>query len=496
MNRIVFENAKNGSLTCTADGKFLHSKYNPQKEAENFADNLKIQQNPSYIVITEPCISYVAAKIKEKYKDAKIAAIRYSHEFYSYNHEFDLIFYASDENQAKNISSALINKIGEKNLLNSAFLQWLPAANAFPELNKKVWEGIKSAVEYARATLFTNSFFSKRWFLNSIRNLIRTENFYQLNRTNLPVVIAASGRSLEKCIPHLKKARENFFLIGLSSATEALLKNKIIPDFVLSTDGGYWAQKHLEALKKHPEIPVAIAVEAACPSFLLKKNPIILLKYCDGFSRKILDALNLNFDSAERNGTVSGTAVLLAAKLTEKNIYVCGLDLHSSKGFQHTMPNALEIFSIKKDSKISGAELRAAKAEFSSGSLKIYENWFSDEKRNFNGKVFRLSENFCFKNSLNTVKDVNFDFFYKNEGKKQKSLENIKKINVEKKFFAEKIHNFIAEKSKTEEWMDEFFCAETFALKNKNTDNEKGKILDEIFCKNKRFLQKIENLIR
>lgn len=496
MNKIVFENAKNGSLTCSIDGKFLHSKYNPQKEAENFVQNSNIQKNPSYIVITEPCISYAAAKIKEIYKNSKIAAIRYSHEFDSYNSEFDFVFYATDENQAKNISSALINKIGGKNLLNSAFLQWLPAANVFLELNKKVWDEIKSAVEYSRATLFTDSFFSKRWFLNSIKNLVLTENFYQLNRTNLPVVVAASGRSLEKCLPHLKKTRENFFLIGLSSATEVLLKNKIFPDVVLSTDGGFWAKKHLEPLKKHPEIPVALAIEADCPAFLLKKNPIILLKYCDGFSKKILDALNLDFDIAERNGTVSGTAVVLATKLTEKNTYVCGLDLHSSKGFQHTMPNALEIFNTKKDNKISGAELRAAKLEFNSGSLKIYENWFSDEKRNFNGKIFRLSENFCFKNNLNTVKDVNFDFFYKNEGKNKKSTETIKKINVGKKFFAEKILNFIEEKSKTEEWLNEFFCAETFALKNKTADNEKNKILDEICVKNKKFIQKIKNLIR
>ncbi len=496
MNKILFENAKNGSLTCSVEGKFLHSKYNPEKEAENFVENLKIQKNPSYIVITEPCISYIAEKLKKKFKDSKLAAIRYFHDFDSFNSEFDCIIYAADEIQAKNISTELLKKIGEKNLLNSAFFQWLPAANAFSETNKKVWAEIKSALEYSRAALFTDSYFSKRWFLNSIKNLVSAENIYQLNRTNFPIVIAASGRSLENCLPKLKKERENIFLICVSSATSVLLKNKIIPDFVISTDGGFWAKKHLEALKNFPEIPVALAIEAACPSFLLKRNPVIPLEYRDGFSKKLLDSLNLNFDLAERNGTVSGTAVALSQTLTEKNIYVCGLDLHSSKGFQHTMPNALEIFSAKNDNKISGSELRAAKAELNSSSLKIYENWFSEQKRNFQNKVFRLSENFHFKNSLNTIKDVNFDFFYKNETKTSKSGSAIKKISIEKKYLKNKIHNFVQENSKSEEWIGEFFSAETFALKNKNDDNEKAKLLDEICKKNKKFIQKIENLLK
>ena len=500
MNEIVFENAKNGSLTCSFEGKFLHSKYNPVKEAEIFAENIEFPKNPSFILITEPCISYIVQKIKKKFPEAKLAAIRYSHNFDSFNSGFDCVIYATNENQAKNlsekISSELIAKIGEKNLLCSAFLQWLPAANAFPEINGKVWNGIKSAVEYSRASLFTNSYFSKRWFLNSIKNLVFTENFYKLNKTNLPVVVAASGRSLENCLPFLKDERSNFFLICVSSATAVLLENKIIPDFVISTDGGFWAKKHLEALKNFPEIPIALAIEAACPAFLLKKNPIIILEYCDGFSKKLLDNMNLQFAPAERNGTVSGTAVSLALKLTEKNIYVCGLDLHSAKGFQHTMPNALEIFNAKNDNKISGSELRAVKSEFNSGSLKIYENWFSDGNRNFFGRVFRLSKNFPFRNNLNTIKDVNLDFFRKTETKTEKKAEKIKKINIEKKYFLEKIRNFIEEKSKSEEWTEEFFSAETFALKNKNSDNDREQIREEICIKNKKFIKKIENLIK
>lgn len=500
MKKIQFEKAKNGGLTCSADGKFLHSKYNPQKEAETFAANLQIQNNPEYIVITEPCISYSAVAIKEKFKSAKIAAIRFSHEFDQFNQEFSFVVYVSENETPQEICSELIKKIGEKNILKTAFLQWIPAANAFPEQNAKTWAGIKSAAEYARAILATNSCFSKRWFLNSIKNLAFAKEIFALQKTNLPVVIAASGRSLENSLEKLKKFRSSFFLIGVSSAVSALLRQKIIPDFVISTDGGFWAKKHLEILKNFPEIPVALALESACPSFILKRNPIILLEYNDGFSKKMADFLNLTFPEAERNGTVSGTAVSLALKLTEKNIYVCGLDLHSAKGFQHSMPNSLEIFNARKDNKISGNEIRAAKSEFSSDALKIYENWFSDSKRNFQGRVFRLSENFPFKNNLNSVKDVNFDFFYKNEkisleNEKTENAKKMQKISVGKNIFPE-IRKFKAENSKTEEWLEEFFPAEMFALKNKTSTEEKQSLFSEICAKNKKFIEKIEKLLK
>lgn len=495
MKKIQFENAKNGSLTCSADGKFLHSKYNPQKEAENFAASLEIQSNPEYIVITEPCISYSAAAIKEKFKSSKIVAIRFSHDFDKFNSEFSFVVYFSEEKTSQELCSELIRKIGEKNILKTAFLQWIPSANAYPEQNAKAWAGIKSAAEYAKAILITNSCFSKRWFLNSIKNLAFTQKNFILKKTELPVVIAASGRSLENCLEKLEKSRNSFFLIGVSSAVSALLRRKIIPDFVISTDGGFWAKKHLEILKKYPEIPVALSLEGACPSFILKRNPIALLEYNDGFSKKMLDSLKLNFPEAERNGTVSGTAVKLALNLTERNIYVCGLDLHSAKGFQHTMPNSLEILNSRSDNKISGNEIRAAKAEFNSGSLKIYENWFSDSSRNFENRVFRLSENFPFENNLNSVKDVNCDFFYKNEKKTGKITKEIQKFNAGKNILSE-IRKFSAENSETEEWLEEFFPAEIFSLKNKKSQTEKEALFNEIREKNKKFIKKIEKLTK
>ena len=64
--------------------------------------------------------------------------------------------------------------------------------------------------------------------------------------------------------------------------------------------------------------------------------------YRDGISKEILDFNNFHFLTLQRNGTISGTALEFAKKITTKNIFFVGLDLQGSKGFQHILPNEME----------------------------------------------------------------------------------------------------------------------------------------------------------
>lgn len=495
MKKITFENAKNGSLTCSSNGKYLHSKYNPEHEAENFVQNINFDFLPECILITEPALSYSAKKMKEKFPSAKLIAIRYCHEFDSFNTNFDYVFYASTEKEIIELQNKLFQSLGETKLLSTGFIQWLPSSNAFSETNNKVWEKIKETLNIAKASLFTNGFFSKKWFLNAIRLIIFSNNFFILKKTENPIVIAASGPSLQSSIPLLKENRTKFHLIALSSAILPLIKNSIIPDLALSTDGGFWAKKHLSILKKHPEIPLAIATEGNADTIILKNSKIVPLNYSDGFSKKLFNFLQLKTDNAERNGTVSGTAVNFAENLTNSKIFICGLDLCSSKGYQHTMPNALETFNKQFDFRTSSQETRIVKSIFNSESLKIYENWFSDSKRNFTNKVFRLSNNFSFKNNLNTIKDVNFDFFKNFANKKINTKFELENIDFNKKNAKNKIELFIENFSSTEEWLKEFFPTEFFSMNHKKEETEKNIINNEIKTKNVYFIKKLKNLV-
>lgn len=491
MPDIIFENAKNSSLTCSINGKYLHSKYNPENEAENFVSNLNFDFKPEIILITEPGIGYVCTALKSRYPSSKIVAVRYSKSFSKWDNSFDYVFYADEENSTS-LKSRLTSTFSENQLLQTAFIQWTPSSNLFSERNELVWNEIKEAVEYARTILFTSSYFSKRWFLNSLRLLKFSPDFYRIKKVYGPVIIAASGRSLETSIKYLQKFRKNFHLIALSSAVSVLIKNQIIPDLILTTDGGFWAKKHLEILKKHPDIPVAIALEGTLPFFLASTNPIIPLSYSDGFSSRFFS--DFNFMTAERNGTVSGTAVEFALKLTDSKVYICGLDLACSKGYQHTMPNALEMLNQKADIRTKNQSTRNTRAELNSASLDIYKAWFQEEKRNFSERAFRLSDNFSFSNNLNTMKDVNFDQFEKDNNSEISTEFKLERVNTDRKIITKKVERELNENTSSEEWLKEFFPSEYLMMTRKKNDELK-ELQNQIKRKNDAFVNKIRKLI-
>ena len=179
----------------------------------------------------------------------------------------------------------------------------------------------------------------------------------------------------------------------------------------MSTDGGYWASEHLKSLYKY-NIPLALAGEGYCKKALLSKLKILPLDYGDGISHSILQAAKIKTLKAVRNGTVSGTALLLASALSKGNIYLCGLDLACQKGFQHTQPNELEINSSLFDNRIKNKITRSTKAELTNDSLEIYKNWFINNPLNTGKrKVYRLIEKSDCKNKLGWITDLELQSF-------------------------------------------------------------------------------------
>ena len=159
--------AKNGSDCAKANGVFLHSQYNPQIEAERFAQNVRANFVPEKIIIIEGAIGYVASELKKKFPSAKIGTIRFSKDFFSWNEKFDFIIDATDfeqnEKKSNSLSEKIFNALGEEGVFKTLFLEWPPSARAFSDETKFAWQEIKSAMEKARAILATREHFEKKW---------------------------------------------------------------------------------------------------------------------------------------------------------------------------------------------------------------------------------------------------------------------------------------------------------------------------------------------
>lgn len=451
---VVFQNAKNGELTVTIDGFFFHSSYSPQKEAQRFVENCNFPFSPEIIFITEPGISYCANFFRQKFPSAKLVAVRYLQEFNDFNDNFDFIIdFFSYYKNPHSFENFLSSHFSDSDILSSVFCSWNATSKCFPDLEQLFWHTIKKITQKARTVLITSQFFEKKWFLNTINFFCFLKNPVSLkNMISSDILIIASGPSLQPTLPFIQKNQEKFFIIVLSSAIKCCFENNIFPDLCFSTDGGYWAKEHLKILEKNPGTIIALSSESCCQKKILQTNPVLPLVYEDGISKELSLVSDIKFYKAKRNGTVSGTALQFAMDNSTGNIYFCGLDLHSHKGFQHINPNELQINSHILDFNLNSAEKKQVSAMLNSESLKVYEDWFC----NFdirNKKVFRIIEENDKHNTLGRIQDISVKEFEKKITQiqikkdfntfftKQNNLINLEKIKsfLNKNFFNVKI---------------------------------------------------------
>ena len=391
---ILLTHSRNGSLSCSKDSISLHSTFNPEKEAERFVSLLEVSYNPSFIIITGPCLGYTEPFLRKRFPKSTIISIQYSSEFEEYSKRWDYSFYLQKITDADILCDNLFSLIGEEKLFSTFFISWKPSEKAWPEPAASLWIAFKNLLTKAESIISTRDYFNRRWFLNTIRFFcsVKKVSLPPSKRTDKPIIITASGPSLYNSLSFLKKHRKTFLLMAVSSSILPLIENDIKPDFCITTDGGWWAKKHLEPLIRNGiSVPIIAAPESSIPSEILNNGTIIPLSYSDFPDNNLFKVTSIPHLFGERNGTVSGTAAMLALTLTSGKIFFCGLDLASSKEYQHTQPNALELINSLSDDRLKTIETRCVPSSFqNSTSLGIYRNWFSSRNENFYNRVFRL----------------------------------------------------------------------------------------------------------
>ncbi len=388
MQHLEFTTARNGLQTCSYNGYTLHSRFDPDKEAQRFVDALVCEYYPKHILITGPCLNYVTTHLKKRWATALLCAIQYSESFTTNNSDYDRIFLCSETTDATILSEQLFNYLGEEAAFSTFFISWAPSEKAWVKQNDTAWNAIKLFMNKARDVVGTRNWFNHRWMKNMVRFFTLSSAHALPAYITSPIVVCASGPSLQSAIPILSAYRDRFFLLALSSSVSSLLYNNLIPDAVLSTDGGYWATCHLRPFltdSRLSQVPLWITAEAAVPTLLLSSHTIQYLTYDDPVETWLQKTIEGRSETQYalpvlRNGTVSGTALHLSQCLTKEKVFFCGLDLQCSNSYQHIQPNVLEQLDSVKDSRLCTLETRQTPRCFSSGSLSLYRNWFCTRK--------------------------------------------------------------------------------------------------------------------
>jgi len=257
---IQYLKAKNGENTIKINQYFLHSNYNPSKEAKTFIEK-NYKKDAVQVVFgygEGHFLNAIKSKMSSNDKYIVIEPIL------PIEHLKERVIPFVDERQLHRDLSTYIKTTDRINVILSPNYDQL-----VPEKYKKFLMVIKELQNISEFNENTILSFQNTWdknYLVNLSNTLKDESLVKLrNAYSCPVVIASGGPSLTKQIPLIKNYRNKFILIAAGSAINTLMQFNVEPDYTVSIDGSEANYNHFKGLTlenskyiydmySHPEI--------------------------------------------------------------------------------------------------------------------------------------------------------------------------------------------------------------------------------------------------
>lgn len=381
----------------------LHSRYNPVAEAERYINSLLLRDEATCFILIEPGLGYLIPFLRQKRPDARLIMLHAAAPDDALVPEAASIPAWSPEDDEP-LQRFLENEV----TVGSAGIQvieWRPALAVYGERYRGL---LQETVEFIRgldAGEQTLRQFGKRWFSNFFRNLrLLTRYAYLRSTLHAPVIVTGAGPSLESALSLIReqKAQSPTLILAASSSTPSLLSVGLTPDFVISTDGGAWAQCHLyeclrDSIRTHTRASfiLAVSMSAALPS-QCAEVPLLLMSDKSQWQSLILRGLGLPFVSLPQRGTVTASALDLAFCLTSSDVVISGTDLAVNDIRIHARPYSFERLLEEKASRflpLYTQYFTRSRATVEGKSHEVYAAWFKAHIDSYSGRLYSLGKN-------------------------------------------------------------------------------------------------------
>ncbi len=348
---VEVEPSRAGPVTARMTGEngrpiYLHSKYDPRKEAEKLAASLEIDGCGSLfvmgfglgyhvkalfaqlgteggIIIAEPSLPL----LKTALEHVDLAEVLGSQRCFILT-EID-----------KNLLSTRLGRYGARLLLGTRFA-WHPAskevAGSFLLQAHKALTDFLSYTRMSLFTLVTNARITNTNVANNLPTFVTTPSIAEIRGllAGYPAIIVAAGPSLARNVELLREAKGRAVIIAVQTTFKTLLQYGIVPDFVTSLDYNEISTRFFEGIDDFHGVHL-IAEPKATPGVIDRYGgPISLLdntfaRQClgDGFEAKA---------GLKAGATVAHLAFYLAEHLGCDPVIFVGQDLAFTGGVFYT----------------------------------------------------------------------------------------------------------------------------------------------------------------
>ncbi|WP_069650362.1 6-hydroxymethylpterin diphosphokinase MptE-like protein [Caloranaerobacter ferrireducens] len=376
---IIKSKNKFPTLRINSNGRsyYLHSKYNPIKEAEIFAEK-------NY---NDNVLNYVVYGFGFAYHIEKLLELNHNIELYVFETN-KYVFKAALENidLSDLIKNPKVHIIVEddinifvnrfRNLLkleNKKFIIHLPSLQSMP----RKFEEIRYLLEEFRVqehSMLNASNILDKNFEKNIKNYDKNIDVLFKKFIDIPLVLVSAGPSLDKNKTLLKKVKNRAIILAVGRAVKPLIREGIYPDIIIITDPYDIVYNQLEGL----DIKIPIIVLSTCSEKVMnnyKGYKFIALQ--EGYYLAEKYAKENGNMLIRTGGSVATTALDIAIKFGCNPIIFVGQDLAYTNGRSHARDTYLcqEIIMKENLRKVEGID---GKPVFTTKSLSIFRRWIEN----------------------------------------------------------------------------------------------------------------------
>lgn len=329
----VIQQTSAGAPTLSVHGTFLHSKYNPERDAERtvakdglfssegcfFAgcglgyipEHYAKRYPSSQMVLAEPDIFVFLSCLAARPLDRL------------FGHQSLVLAIGIPAGEAVTLleqTSLLSLPRYESPALMAPSLSWWKEFSVLLERNRKK----------KQINANTLKKFGPRWLKNMCRNLPVMQHLRGIEdlaglANGFPALVVAAGPSLDAILPLLPALRERMIIIAVDTAVRGCVAAGVDPDFIVVVDPQYWNYRHLDGL----DCPDSIMVteSATWPAVLRFSCRAVFL--CSSLFPlgRFMEERTAPHAELGAGGSVSTSAWDFARHLGASHIYLAGLDL-------------------------------------------------------------------------------------------------------------------------------------------------------------------------
>ncbi|MBU0900081.1 DUF115 domain-containing protein [bacterium] len=345
-SKIEVINTSSGKPTVKYKEVWLHSKYDPEKEAQRLIRDIDFKKIDLFIVLGIGLGYHLEELLNNISPGSLIIAVEKEEKVYqaflSIRKERNFLNSSPIVLAINQSISAVIKLISERfsfiKQKGLRIIEYRPCVTLNLSYYQELRRKIEDLIDFKVTQSLTLAGFGNIWQENLCRNLEKIiespgviKLFYRFNR--IPAFIIAAGPSLDKNATYLKRAKKKGILICVDTALKTLENLRIIPDFVVCVDPQERNFKKLE--NSNLENVFLVTADIAHWKIPLISNDRFIYQTNHPFSRWLSKFIEKKGEIDTTGGSVSAISLDLAIKMGCSPIILVGLDLAFSQGFSH-----------------------------------------------------------------------------------------------------------------------------------------------------------------